>query len=67
MEATETKKPVLKLVGIDGNAFVILGHAKQAARKAGWSSEKITEMVNKAMSGDYDHLLRTMTECFDVR
>lgn len=30
------QKPRLKLSGEDGNAFSILGRAKQAAEKAGW-------------------------------
>jgi len=35
------KKPKLKLVGEDGNAFSILGQARQAAKKAEWPKEKL--------------------------
>lgn len=59
-------KPKLKLLGKDGNAFAILGAAGQAARKAGWQKEKITEYTEKAMSGDYNHLLIVTMEYFDV-
>ena len=59
-------KPELRLVGEDGNAFAILGAAQRAARKAGWPKEMVEEMMNKAKSGDYDHLLQTMMEYFDV-
>jgi hypothetical protein len=60
------KKPKLKLVGQDGNAFVILGLARNAARKAGWTPEKIAEYTKAAQAGDYDNLLRVTTEYFDV-
>ncbi len=59
-------KPALKLVGRDGNAFAILGEARKVATKAGWSKEKTKEMMDKATSGDYDNLLCTMMEYFDV-
>jgi len=59
--------PILKIIGEDGNAFAILGKAQRVARQAGWPQEKIDQMMNKAKSGDYDHLLQTMMEYFDVR
>ncbi len=59
-------KPKLKLVGEDGNAFVILGRAGKAARSAGWDKKQIEDFTNKAMGGDYNHLLRTVMEHFDV-
>jgi hypothetical protein len=63
---SEKSKPHLKLVGEDGNAFFILGRAQRTARNAGWSKEKIDEMMKKAQSGNYDHLLQVMMEYFDV-
>lgn len=60
-------KPIVKLVGHDGNAFVILGRCIDAARRAKWSQERITEFRTEAMSGDYDHLLATCCTYFDVR
>jgi hypothetical protein len=62
----EEAKPELVLVGEDGNAFAILGAAQKAARRAGWPQEKITAMLDEAKSGDYDHLLQTMMEYFEV-
>ncbi len=59
-------KPKLKLVGLDGNAFLILSRARTAAVKAGWSPEKIDEVMIEAKSFDYDHLLQTMMRYFDV-
>lgn len=60
------EKPVLELVGRDGNAFAILGHAKTVALRAGWSQEKITSFFEEARKGDYDHLLQTCMKFFDV-
>lgn len=57
------EKPVLEILGHDGNAFSILGKAARVARanKMDW------EAINKeATDGDYDHLLRTMMKYFDV-
>lgn len=62
----ETVKPKLKLVGEDGNAFFILGKAQRAAKKAGWSKEQIDAFMEEAQSGDYNNLLSTCMEYFDV-
>ena len=57
------KNPVkLTLVGIDGNAYSIMGHWQRAARKAGWTQPEIDEVLNEARSSDYDHLLITIIE-----
>lgn len=63
---TETQKPRLKIIGRDGNAFAILGAAHQAARKAKWTPEQIKAFDDKAMSGDYNILLATCCDFFDV-
>ena len=59
-------KPKLKLVGQGGNAFMILGLAKRAADRAKWTKEQWDTVRTKATSGDYDHLLSTMCEHFEV-
>lgn len=59
-------KPDLELVGHDGNAFSILGRACKVARQAGWTAEEIDEYRSTAMAGDYDALLRTTMEYFNV-
>ena len=45
------------LVGIDGNAFSIMGYVRKAMRKEGYSSEEIEKYTNEAKSGDYMHLI----------
>ena len=60
------ERPVVKLVGEDGNAFAILGRCRGAAKRAGWTSAQIEEFRTEAMSGDYNHLLRTVMKYFEV-
>ena len=64
---TNDPRPRLQLVGQDGNAFMILGLALRAARRAGWSQEQIEEYKQKATSGNYDNLLGVTMEYFDVQ
>jgi hypothetical protein len=66
IEIPVPKKVKLKLVGKDGNAFAILGRAKEASRKAKWTPEQWTAFRNIATSGDYDQLLRTHMTYFIV-
>jgi hypothetical protein len=61
METTE--KPVLKIIGTDGNAFAILGKARRVAIKHNLDWDAIHA---EATSGDYNHLLATMMKYFDV-
>ena len=49
----------LQLVGLDGNAFSIIGAVKRAMRAAGFSAKAQGEMVEAAMSGDYNNVLQT--------
>jgi len=57
----------VQLVGQDGNAFVILGLCQRAAKKAGLPETEIESFMTEAQSGNYDHLLATCMEWFDVR
>ena len=50
----------LKLVGLDGNAFFLLGTFKRAALKQGWNADEVKAVMAEATSSDYDHLLATM-------
>lgn len=57
-----TKKVKLNLVGLDGNAFSIIGAFSRAARRQGFNKEEIDSVINVAKQGDYDHLLNTFLE-----
>jgi len=56
------KKVKMRLVGLDGNAFSLIGAFKQNARRQGWNKEEIEVVLKKCMSGDYDNLLRVLME-----
>jgi len=60
------EKPKLKLVGQDGNVFNILGLAFKAARAANWPKEKIEKFKKESISGDYDKVLQTCMDYFEV-
>ena len=60
MKTEVEKKVQLDLVGVDGNAFAIMGVFSKQARKEGWSKDEINVVLDKAMSGDYQHLLATI-------
>lgn len=51
----------LNLVGVDGNAFMIMGVFKWQAKKEGWSNKEIDTVITEAKSGDYNHLLATIS------
>ena len=64
MKKVIEKNVNLDLVGVNGNAFVIIGVFKQQAKKEGWSKSEIDSVLKEAKSKDYDHLLSTiMNHC----
>ncbi len=44
------------LVGVDGNAYAIMGYTARAMRRAGMDDE-IKQMYSDATSGDYNNLI----------
>lgn len=52
----------LSLVGLDGNAFSIMGAFSRQAKKEGWSKEEIDLVLKEARSGDYYNLLSTISK-----
>jgi len=54
------KKVKMKLVGLDGNAFSIMGAFRKNAIKQGWTIEQVNAVLDEAMMGDYNHLLQTI-------
>ena len=61
----DKQKPIVKLIGKDGNAFFIIGTVKKALVKAGMNQEA-KEFMEKATSGDYNNLLRVVMDFVDV-
>ena len=56
-----TEKIVIDITGSQGNAFVIMGYAKQYAKQLGMDSKPIIEEM---MSGDYENLLEVFDKHF---
>lgn len=50
--------PDLDLIGVDSNAFAIMGFVDRGLRRAGNSQEVRDAYREEATAGDYDHLLR---------
>ena len=50
----------LKLVGLDGNAFALMGAFSRQARKEGWTRPEIDAVRTDCRSGDYNNLLRVL-------
>ncbi|MGL4677216.1 MAG: hypothetical protein ACRCWI_06075 [Brevinema sp.] len=48
--------------GVDGNAFMLMGYFQKLAREQGFSKEWIQEVLNEAMSSDYNHLVATLLD-----
>lgn len=60
------KKVKLNLVGLDGNAFSLMGNFRTQAKNEKWESDEIDYVINKCMSGDYNNLLCTLMEYCDM-
>ena len=52
---------VIDLTGPQGNAFVLIGYAKQFARQLKLDGNKI---VNEMQESDYEHLVETFDKYF---
>lgn len=67
MEKIVQKTVNLDLVGVDANAFSILGAFQRQARREGWTPEEISLVVEEAKNGNYDHLLDTISDYCEVK
>ena len=54
------KKVKMTLVGLDGNAFSLMGAFSENAKHQGWSKEEIKVVLDECKSSDYNHLLQTL-------
>ena len=57
----QQREVIIDLTGPDGNAFALMGYAKQFAKQLGLDSSKI---INEMTSGDYEHLLEVFDKNF---
>lgn len=49
--------PKYDLVGIDGNAFCVMGYVRRAMYNEHFTKKEVDNYLQDAMSDDYDHLL----------
>lgn len=61
----ENERRPYSLVGIDGNAFSVLGYVRRAMKENGYSKEDINAYIQDAMSDDYNHLLVVSVKMVD--
>jgi hypothetical protein len=54
------------LVGVDGNAFAVMGYVLKAMRECKMSKEEQSDYQTKAMSGDYNNLLAVSIKMIDL-
>ena len=52
----------MELVGLDGNAFSLMGAFKREAVRQGVSKDECDAVIKDCMSGDYNHLLTVLLE-----
>lgn len=60
MKKVVNKTVNLELVGVNGNAFMIMGLFQRQAKREGWSQQEIDLVLKEAKSSDYNHLLATI-------
>ena len=53
------------LVGVDGNAFAVMGYVLMAMRECKLTKEAQKAYQHRAMSGDYDNLLLESSKMID--
>lgn len=60
-EKTQKNEIVIDLTGPEGNAFVLLGYAKNFAKQIGLDFDEIQEEMT---SGDYENLIEVFDSYF---
>ena len=59
------KEEYYSLVGVDGNAYLIMAYVQRAMRQCGKTREEQDAYINDAENGDYDHLLSVSMDMID--
>jgi len=53
------------LVGVDGNAYALMGYTQNAMKNEGFSKEEIDQMLKEATAGDYSNLICVCSSYLD--
>lgn len=59
------RKKKYNLVGVDGNAFAIMGYVRRALIESG-NKDKVAEYFSKAKSWNYDNLIVVSLDYIDM-
>jgi len=59
-------EPLIPVTLGDGNAFAILGACSKAMKSVGVYADEWKAFHAEATSGDYNHLLATVSKRFDI-
>lgn len=51
------RKKMYSLVGVDGNAYSLMGYTQDAMAEQGFNKEEIDTFLKDAQSSDYSHLV----------
>lgn len=60
------KKVKLNLVGMDGNAFSLMGAFQAQAKREKWDSDEIEYVLKKCRACDYNNLLCVLVSYCDM-
>lgn len=60
----DKSRPVIDISGPEGNAFALLGLAKNYARQLKYSEEEIEQLLSDMESDDYKHLVEVFEREF---
>lgn len=63
-EENRSESIIIDLTGPDGNAFALMGYAKNFAKQLGWEKERYQNLITEMMSSDYENLLRVFDREF---
>ena len=62
----ETRKPRVKLIGEDGNAFAVLAKVSKALKEAGFYQQSKKYREEAIIAGDYNHLLQVTMRYVEI-
>ena len=60
MQKIVNKTVKMTLVGVDGNAFSVMGTFRQNALKQGWTRQEVQQVLDYAKQGDNIHLMNAI-------
>jgi hypothetical protein len=63
-EENRSESIIIDLTGPDGNAFALMGYAKNFAKQLGWEKERYQNLITEMMSSDYENLLQVFDREF---